>query len=269
MLPRLFAYVIRKFLYDRCFESASSLTYTTLLSIVPLMAVSFYIAQHLPFFINLWGDTEQFIFDNFVPATGVEIRKYLVEFVYHAGELTFYGSLFLLLSALTLIYTIELTFNRIWGVRADRGIIESFFLYCALLLCAPILMGFSFFISTYIWSLTAEHLKLIGAHYFLKFVPFSLTWGCFTVLYILLPNCRVSKKHALWGALVAAALFEGAKFFFALYVANMNSNTLIYGAFATIPIFLLWIYISWLIVLFGAEVVCAISFYRDHQQSSS
>jgi len=259
---KFISYVTYEFFNDNCLESASALTYTTLLAIVPLITVTFFIAKQMPIFFDLWSEAEQFIFNNFVPTTGLELQKYLAEFVNHAGELTLFGTMFLFISALTLIYTIEMTFNRIWGLKSERGRIVSFLLYFGILISAPILMGISFAISTYLWTFTTTYFKSSSFDIFLRFVPFFLTWGCFTVLYKLIPNCKVVLRHALFGALIAALLFEIAKFFFAQYVSGINFNTLIYGTFATIPIFLFWIYISWLIVLYGAEITCSIGFYR-------
>ena len=264
-IKEFLTYLVNKFSQDRCFESASALTYTTLLSIVPFMAVSFFIARHMPFFNDVWADVEQYIFSNFVPTTGIEIRQYLLDFVAHAGTLSLYGSIFLFISAITLLYTIEMTFDRIWRVQFHRPLITSFFLYCALLICTPPVMGLSFVLSTYLW-LFLDYFQFINTSYFLKILPLILTWGAFTMLYTSIPNCKVVRKHALLGALIAALLFEGAKFFFALYVATMNSNMLIYGAFAIIPIFLFWLYISWLIVLLGAEIICSMSCYRDNSK---
>ncbi len=260
-LKEFLTYLVNKIVQDRCFESASALSYTTLLSIVPFMAVSFYIAQRMPFFTDAWSDAEQYIFSNFVPATGTEIRLYLLDFVSHAGQLSLYGSVFLFISALTLLYTIEMTFNRVWQVQTYRSLLASFCLYCVLLISTPPLMGVSFLVSTYLW-VALDFFQFINTSYFLKFLPLMLTWGAFTLLYVAMPNCKVVKTHALLGGLIAALLFETAKFFFALYVASMNANMLIYGAFAIIPIFLCWLYISWLIVLFGAEFICSLSLYR-------
>lgn len=264
-LKKFIHYITYKFIQDDCFESASALTYTTLLSIVPLMTVSLVVVKEIPYFQDLWSDSEQYIFRHFVPATGLEVQKYLQEFVNHAGELTMVGILFLIFSSMVLIYTIEITFNRIWGVRADRGIFETTVLYLAILICAPILMGLSFVLSSYLWSLPLlqKTISSVGlVNHVIRLTPYFITWVCFTFLYVLIPNCRVQVKHALLGGLLAAILFEIAKRLFASYVARINFNTLIYGTFATIPLFLFWLYISWLIILLGAQIASAISFHR-------
>jgi membrane protein len=255
-------YVIRQFYKDNCFESASALTYTTLLSIVPFMAVSVFIMQGIPYFQDLWAETQQFIFSHFIPASGREVERYLQEFIRNTGKLTIIGILFLVSSAMILIFTIEQTFNRIWAVKSTRSIINSFLLYWAILSLLPILMGLSFGVSSYIWSLPVWQSAVHQVGSPLKIIPFLLIWFSFALIYILLPHCYVNRKHAFQGAFIVALLFEISKRLFASYVSSINMNVMLYGAFATIPIFLLWIYISWLIILFGAELVNAMSYHK-------
>lgn len=258
-------YVITRFFKDYCFESASALTYTTLLSLVPFLAVSVFILKGIPYFQDLWMDTQQYIFSHFIPATGREVQKYLHEFVKNTGQLTMLGISFLFVSAMILIFTIEQTFNRIWGVKSSRGFLSSFILYWAVLTFLPILMGLSFGVSSYLWSLpmwqdTATKLGIVNS--ILIIIPFLLTWLSFTLIYILIPNCPVDRKHAIFGAFIVSILFEISKRLFASYVAGINLNALLYGAFATIPLFLLWIYISWVIILLGAQMVNAMEHYQ-------
>lgn len=265
-------YVSRQFLKDNCFESASALTYTTLLSIVPLLAVSVFVIKGIPFFQDLWAEAQQFIFSHFIPAKGREVQVYLQEFIKNTGQLPIFGSLFLVLSAMILIFTIEQTFNRIWAVKASRGILNTFLLYWAILTLFPILIGLSFGISSYIWSLpfwkeSAEQLGVLSL--ILQIIPFLLVWLCFTLMYILIPNCYVNPCHAFRGAFLVAIAFEISKRLFASYVASINLNALLYGAFATIPLFLLWVYISWFIILFGAVLVNAMSYHNYNAQELS
>lgn len=258
-------YVAKQFFKDNCFESASALTYTTLLSLVPFMAVSVFLIKGIPYFQDLWLDAQKYIFSHFVPATGKEVQRYLQEFIKNSGQLTVIGISFLILSSMILIYTIEQTFNRIWGVKSHRGVLGTFLLYWSILTLFPILMGTSFGLSSYLWSLpmwqdTATKLGILN--YILLATPFILTWLSFTLIYILIPNCKVDRMHAFFGGLIVAILFEVSKKLFATYVAGINLNALIYGTFATIPFFLLWVYISWMIILLGAELVNAM----QHQQ---
>lgn len=262
---RYIKYVVVRFFKDNCFESASALTYTTLLSVVPLMAVSLFVVSGVPYFQSLWADTQQFIFIHFVPATGREVQDYLKQFITQASHLGILGVSFLVFSAMVIIFTIELTFNRIWAVRSSRGITRSFLLYWAVLTLVPILMGLSFAVSSYVWSMpiwqdTAQKLGLVN--YMLIVSTFCLAWLCFALMYIFIPNCAVKYRHAFGVAFFIAILFEIAKKFFVSYVTGLNLNTMIYGAFAIIPFFLLWIYICWILILLGAVMVSSLEFYK-------
>lgn len=249
-------YVVVKFNKDHCFETASALAYTTLISIVPFMAVSVFIIKGMPFFQGLWSEVQQYIFTHFLPSTGKEVQKYLESFLENTSHLSIIGGLSLIFSSMILIYTIENAFNRIWHVRLNRGLLNSFLLYWAILTLTPILMGVSFGVSSYVWSSPLMQYKdQWGLNmYLIASIPFVLTCICFTTLYILIPNCRVKFFHALSGGFVAAIFFEISKKIFAVYVSGITLNAVVYGAFAAIPFFILWIYIAWVITLFGAEL---------------
>lgn len=265
-------YVALQFFRDNCFESASALTYTTLLSLVPLMAVSVFVIKGIPYFQDLWMDAQQYIFSHFVPATGKEVQKYLQEFIKNSGQLSVIGVLFLIFSSMILIFTIEQTFNRIWGVKSTRGVLGTFLLYWAILTLLPILMGSSFGVSSYLWSLPLWQdtaIKLGIFNYILRATPFLLIWLSFTLIYILIPNCKVNRVHACIGGFIVAILFEISKKLFTSYVSGITLNALIYGAFATVPFFLLWIYISWMIILLGAELVNAMQHNQFEAKTSS
>lgn len=257
------SYVIVKFNKDHCFETASALAYTTLVSIVPLMAVSVFIVKGMPFFQGLWSEVQQYIFIHFLPSTGKEVEKYLKEFLENTSHLSIIGGISLIFSSMILIYTIENAFNRIWHVRLNRTFLNSFLLYWAILTLTPILMGVSFGVSSYLWSLAImQYQDQWGINlYLIACVPFILTSICFTSLYLLIPNCRVKFLHALFGGLVAALFFEISKKIFAIYVSGITLNAVIYGAFAAIPFFILWIYIACVITLFGAELASAIPLF--------
>jgi membrane protein len=201
-----------------------------------------------------------------VPSAGLEVQKYLKGFVTQAGDLTMIGILFLFGSSMALFHTVEVTFNRIWGVKSVRSLINSAALYIAVLTMVPLLMGISFAVTSYIWALPILQKT---ESYFLNIAPLIFTWICFTVFYVWIPNCKVLFRHGLLGGFIAAVLFEIAKILFAQYVAGINFNALIYGTFATIPLFLFWLYISWVIILFGAQIVSAVGFYRFEAEYSS
>lgn len=249
--------VIENFFKDGCTDKAAVLTFTSLLSVVPLTSVGLTVLSAFPVFNSFAQQVENFIFANFVATSGEIIQTYFLGFVKQTAHLSLFGSIFLLVTAVWIMYTMEGTFNVIWRVREHRKGVSAFMLYWAVLTLSPLLIGISFALSSYIGSLpfifkTAENLHLTAP--LLAITPFLLTIVAFTLFYVMVPNCWVGLHYAFAGALVAAILFEIAKKLFTLYVAHIPTYSLIYGALATVPIFFVWVYLSWSIILFGAEV---------------
>jgi membrane protein len=251
-------YLFRRFSEDNCVKNAAALTYTTLFAVVPVMTVSYAMLAAIPAFDQVGSQVEDFIFSNFVPSTGDTLRQYLSEFSDQARQLTGVGVALLLITALLMLLNIERAFNAIWRIRQPRRGISSFLLYWAVLSLGPLLLGAGFVISTYLTSLnffgsgaTVDTLTRL----LLSWIPLLLSIAAFTLVYVAVPNTRVPLRHGLAGGVLVALLFEGAKASFALYVALFPGYQLIYGAFAAFPLFLLWIYVSWMIILFGAELV--------------
>ncbi len=256
--------LVRRFINNRGTSNAAALTYTTLFAVVPLMTVTFSVLSIIPAFQDTGEQIQLFIFQNFVPASGNTVQSYLSDFSQQARKLTWIGVGALAVTALLMLLTIEKTFNMIWRVRQRRRGMTSFLLYWAILSLGPLLLGAGFAMSTYFTSLSllsGPH-SLPGAAALLALMPLITSIAAFTLIYATVPNARVPFQHALAGGLFVAILLEVAKGLFALYVSLFPGYQLIYGAFATVPLFLLWVYLSWLIVLFGAELVCSLSFTR-------
>ena len=201
---------------------------------------------------------EEFIFQSLVPAAGAELRVYLDQFAGQVAKLTLVGALLFLLTALLLLFTIEESFNDIWRVDRGRPLVNRLTIYWALITLGPFLMGASLTLSTYLISLqvlgdnaVSTQLRSFG----LWALPFMLQWMAFWLLYLIMPHVTVKASHAVVGALIASCLFELTKKAFALYLVNFQSYEVVYGALSTLPIFLIWIYLSWLVALIGAEVV--------------
>lgn len=250
--------LLRRFFADRVPQSAAALTYTTLFAVVPMMTVTFVMLSAVPAFRELGEPIQAFIFRNLLPSAGEQVVGYLQGFSSQARELTWIGIGVLLGSALLTLYTIESAFNQIWRVRRARRGVSSFLLYWAILSLGPLLLGAGFAASAYITSLRllSGPEALPGATTLLGLVPLFSAIAAFTLLYAAVPNTRVPLRHALIGGCFAALLFESAKALFSLYVRLFPGYQLIYGAFAAVPLFLLWIYLTWLIVLLGAQLVC-------------
>ncbi|MBG0842685.1 MULTISPECIES: YihY family inner membrane protein [Pseudomonadaceae] len=251
----------KRFVENRGAGNAAALTYTTLFAVVPMMTVTFAMLSAIPAFKGVGEDIQGFIFNNFVPSTGETVQEYLREFTTQARQLTWFGVGLLAVTAFLMLVTIEKTFNVIWRVRQPRRGMSSFLLYWAILSLGPLLLGAGFAVSTYIASLSliSGPDAVVGAKTLLAFTPLLSSIAAFTLLYAAVPNTRVPLRHAVLGGLFSAVLFEVAKALFGLYVRLFPGYHLIYGAFATVPLFLVWIYLSWLIVLLGAELVYGLS----------
>lgn len=258
---KLVVYIQRRYLADGCSHSAAALTYMSLFALVPLLTVMYAILSAVPAFQEVGLQIQSIIFDNFVPSTGQEVETYLKDFSVQARKLTGVGVGFLGITAILMLKNIEKTFNSIWKTRDNRRGLSSFLLYWAILSLGPLCIGLALGINTYLVSLKVifDQVDVIGiGPYILRLTPYLLTSAAFTLVFAAVPNCRVPIKHAFIGGLVTALVFEVAKQLFTSIVANTSYQN-IYGTFAALPLFLLWIYLSWLIVLAGAELVHAIS----------
>ena len=250
---------------DRSFESAGALSYTSLLALVPLMAVMFGVISAFPVFDRWAEDVENYIFTNFVPAAGDVIREYLHDFVGNTAGLTGAGTVFLIFTAILLMATIEKSLNRIWRVRSNRHLANRVVTYWAVLTLGPLLMGASLALTSYLAALHAlapEMVRGVLQGLILHLTPFFVSLVGFALLFIIVPNRRVRWHHALVGALLSAILFEMAKRGFVFYVTNFPTYERLYGALATIPLFLVWIFVSWVVVLLGASVAAALTTFN-------
>lgn len=264
-LVEFWRFLVQRFFADNGPNSAAALTYTTLFAVVPIMTVTFAMLSAIPAFQGMGEEIQGFVFRNFVPSSGETVQQYLSSFILQARQLTWVGVGLLAATSFMMLVTIEKAFNTIWRVRQPRRGVSSFLLYWAILSLGPLLLGAGFAMSTYITSLeliSGPH-ALPGVATLLKFMPLLFSIAAFTLIYAAVPNARVPLKHALMGGVFTAVLFEAAKAAFRLYVSLFPGYQLIYGAFATVPLFLLWIYLSWLIVLFGAELVCNLASSRQ------
>jgi membrane protein len=250
-------YLAARYERDQCTHAAAALAYTTLLALVPLLTVLFITLAAFPAFQDWQRAIEAFIFRNFVPALGDQVQQYLLDFTAKARGLQAAGLGVLIVTVLAMLATIESTFNVIWGIRRRRPLLLRFLVYWAVLTLGPLLIGAGMVATSYLISL-----PLLSAHALthdlglelLTVFPLLATTAAFVLFFKLIPFRPVPLRHALAGGIVASVLFEFAKRGFALYVAHFPSQQAVYGAFATIPIFLLWIYLSWVIVLLGAEI---------------
>ncbi|NBB93422.1 MAG: virulence factor BrkB family protein [Gammaproteobacteria bacterium] len=259
------AHLWRHFREDRCFEAAAALSYTSLLALVPLMAVMLGVISAFPVFDQWATELESYIFANFVPAAGDAVQEHLNQFVDRTAGLTSAGTVFLIITALLLMSTIERSLNRIWRVAKPRGITGRLLTYWSVLTLGPLLMGASLALTSYLAALpllAPEAVRGMLQAFFLNLTPFFVALIGFALVFLVVPNRRVRLRHALAGAFLSAVLFELAKRGFVLYVTHFPTYEKLYGALAAVPIFLVWIYVSWVVVLLGASVAAALTTFN-------
>ncbi|MFZ5755983.1 MAG: YihY family inner membrane protein [Pseudomonadota bacterium] len=255
---RLLKAVVREYRDSGCKDSAASLTYTTLFAVVPMMTVAFALLKLAPQLHGIGDRIEGLIFENFVPATGEQVKTYLAVFAEQAASLTGVGVLFLLVTSVMMLVTVERAFNRVWRVHRPRRLLSSLLVYWALLTLGPLLLGTGLAVSTWLattqtFSDTVGRIGLWSE--LLSVLPFLLGAVFFSLVYIAVPNCHVPAREGVIGGVVASALMEAARHTFTFFVGGFSSYQLVYGAFAAVPLFLLWLYISWAITLFGLVLV--------------
>jgi membrane protein len=255
----------RRFRDDNCFETAGALSYTTLFAIVPLLSAVLAMLSLFPAFASLRDTLSNFIFRSFVPGAGDTIQGYLLKFADNASKLTVVGIIVLLVSALLMMASIEDRLNRIWRVPVRRKGGSRFLMYWAALTLGPVLIVLAVAASSWVFAQPflagASQPGVLGLSV-IKLLPFASTWAGLALMYALVPNRRVRKRDALVGALAAAMLFELARFVFTWYVSGIANYNQVYGALAAIPIFLIWVFVSWVIVLLGATLTAALTAFE-------
>jgi membrane protein len=257
--------VAHRFYDERSLVTAASLTYTTLLSLVPLFTVALAASTAFPVFDQAVGALQAFVFQNFLPdARGVEtIAEQIRSFTENAGRLTAIGTVFFAVTAVMLMLTIDDSLNRIFRVQRRRPLLQQVLMYWGVLTLGPVLIGGSLSASSFAVGASLGVLRLDEfAEFLLRVLPFFFTCAALTLLYAMVPYRYVELRHALAGGLLAGVLFELAKRGFGLYLAWFPTYRLIYGAFATIPIFLIWLYVSWLVVLAGGAFTAVLPGYH-------
>ena len=253
----------QRFNQNKLTQAAGYLTYSTMLAIVPLIMVVFSVFSAFPVFNEVTGALKEFIFTNFAPSASDMVGQYIDEFVNNSKKMSAVGIISLIVVALMLINSIDRTLNSIWHDTETRPIFTSFAIYWLILTLGPLLVGVSIAASTYVKTMFESAASFSFGLKLLSFVPFLSTWFIFTMIYMVVPNKKVSIKHSAAGALIAAVFFTLGKQAFAWYIVTFPSYQLIYGAMATLPIMLLWIQLSWTVVLLGAQLAAVLAEVRS------
>jgi membrane protein len=263
---RFLRYVTVRLQEDRCTQMAASLTFTTLLSVVPLITIALTLFSVFPAFSEFSTPIKEFILKNMVPETGGRIiTGYMEQFAESASRLTAVGLVFLAVTAMLLMLTIDNAFNMIWRVSRPRSLLQRVLVYWSVLTLAPLLVGGSLSLTSWLVGFSAEYAQRVPSLSMdaIKLIPLVLTTAAFTLLFRVVPNRFVPMQHAVIGGLIASVAFESMNRAFAFYISHFPTYKLVYGAFASVPIFLMWVYFSWITVLFGAIITASLSHWRS------
>lgn len=256
LLPfRLIANVARRFQTERCAQTAAALSFATLLALVPMMAVAIALIEELPFGISVLRVLERFMLSTLLPEkAGVVIAKYLGQFAQRADRMTWVGLGLLAVTALIQMLTIEHAFNAIWKVQRHRPLIKRLALHLLALVVGPLVFGGALASITFLATVSFGLIEDAGwlRLAFSQVIPFVFLGVLFGLLYWALPNRNVSRWHAGIAGTLASLAFVVMQQLFALYIVKFPAYALVYGTFAAIPIFLLWLYVSWAVIIIGA-----------------
>ncbi len=261
-------FIWQRFVDDKCFETAGALSYTTLVSLVPLTVAVFAMFSVFPVFQPARDTLINFVFNNFVPSAGEAVQNAMLGFAANASKLTGISILVMLFSALSMMISIEDRLNRIWRVHQPRGWGSRLLLYWAALTLGPILIVGGIAVTSYVTAAPLLHnaADQIGGivQSLLTTLPFVVTFFTLWLMYAVIPNRKVSRRDAAIGALLGAVLFEIARWSFTAFVQHAQTYQQIYGVLASIPIFLLWIFLSWVIVILAASIAASASAFEYH-----
>ena len=268
---RIILIAIRGFRDHRIELRASALTYYSLLSIVPVAAMAFGIAKGFGFDARLENELRNMIAEQEEMA---EVLNYVLEFAnsllanINGGIIAGVGVVFLYWSVMKLLSNIENSFNVIWQIRKPRIFVRKFADYLSMMLIAPVLFFLSSTITVYLSNVAGSE-SLIGAslgpllQFIVNLMPYVLILLLFTLLYVIMPNTKVQFKYALNAGLIAGIIFQLTQFLYIHFQVGVGRYGTIYGSFVALPLFLIWLQISWLIVLLGAEMSFA---YQNHEK---
>jgi membrane protein len=263
-LRNLYRFARRRLREERLPQVAGSLTFTTVLALVPMLTIAFAIFTNFPMFTTFRTSLEAYFIRNLIPtAISETILGYLNLFASKASRLSVVGAIALLVTTMTTMALVERTFNQIWRVKTKRPLTQRVLVYWTTITVGPLLIGASLTLTSHLlratdWVMTSVPALPLISSLFYAVMSIALTMGAFTLLYVVIPNRFVDWRDAAWGGLIAAVAFEIAKRLFAVFVARFPTYAVIYGTLAAIPIFLVWVYMSWLITLVCALIVAAL-----------
>jgi membrane protein len=264
-------YSLRRFNADGCFAASGALSYTTLVSLVPLAVIALGSLSSFPIFAPVRDKLLGLAMENFVPSIGTQAAYWFRAFAASATQTTAIGAAGIAATSILLLVTVEDQLNLIWRVTAPRPWVQRLLAYWTLITLGPLLIGVSLSLSTY-FNIAAQQAgfgqEVLGwfasswLHGAARAVPALLEFFALTLLYGLIPNCAVRWRDGALGAVIATLAIEILKVGFVIYIGSTSFYSLVYGALAVIPIFLFWMYIAWMAVLLGAVVAAALPNWR-------
>ena len=255
-------FLARRAKNDTIFRVSASLSYTTLIAMVPLFAIGLSIFSAFPAFESIRGQIQEFLLHNMAPALGQEVSGYLTEFLKASAGLTAIGVVSIVITSILMLSTIENSLNFIFRVSRPRRITTKITLYWTVITLGPLLLGAAFFFFCYFFALTEDD-KIFNNIYISNLLPALITMLMLMIVYIFVPNKKIRIRNAAGGALVALIIFWVLRKVFGIVVLNSATYQTLYGALAVIPLFLIWMYLAWSVVIFGAVITAAL---EDYQQ---
>ncbi len=245
---------------DTVLRVSSSLSYTSLIALVPLLSIALAIFSAFPVFGEVREQLQEVLLKNFVPSIGEEISGYFDQFINATAKLTTIGVVGLVIISILLLSTIENSFNFIFKVHKPRRIATKITLYWTVITLGPLLMGAAMSLRGYMYTL--QNLMSSTANPSIAYaLPSLLNFFILVMIYVLVPNRKVKFTHAAFGAATAVGLFWVIRKIFSLLILSNATYKTLYGALAVIPMFLIWMYLVWAAVIFGAVVTAAIDEY--------
>jgi membrane protein len=264
----LFRFAVRRLNEERLPQVAGSLTFTTVLALVPVLTIALAIFTAFPLFNTFRAALEAYFIESLMPkSVSNTILDYLNQFAKQARRLSAVGAIMLVATAVAMIALIDSTFHQIWRVKARRPLMQRILVYWATVTLGPLLIGVSMTFTSYLYTATsdvANQAPIVGVAFY-TLISVLLSCVAFTLLYMVVPNRLVDWRDAACGGIVAAIAFEITKRLFVIFVANFPTYTVLYGALAALPIFLLWIYLGWLITLTGAVIAAVLPIVKHER----
>lgn len=257
---RLVLRTARRFHGEHCVQTAAALSFATLIGLVPMIAIAVALLSFLPVGVGLGSALQKFLLANLLPdKAGIIIAKYIGQFASRAGQVTVFGIVVLGATALIQMLTIERAFNHIWHVKSHRPLLRRIAMHGLALLLGPLAFGASLAAISFVTSISLGFIDQpawVNKIVLRGLMPFAFMSALFGLLYWAVPNKPVKAWHAAFGGAFAALGFAGLQELFTLYLAaGFTVNSVVYGAFSAIPVFLIWLYASWSVILIGALVV--------------